>query len=77
MLSVAIQLYKLQKPFHDTAVILHIPDNKSQLVYMGHIRSRIHSYTTIFGFLTSFVILVVTSYMSGFLFIAFVHFRSI
>ena len=31
MLSVVI--YKLQNPFHDSAVVLHIPDDKSQLVY--------------------------------------------
>ena len=48
MLSVAIN--KFRKPFHDSAVVLHIPDDNTQLVHMGHIRSRIHSYTIIFGF---------------------------
>ena len=48
MLYVAIN--KLEKLFHASAVVLHKPDDKSQLAYLDHIRSKIHSYTT-FDFL--------------------------
>ena len=60
MLSVAIN--KFQKHFQDSATVLHLPDDKRQLVYIGHIRSRIHSYTIILAFSTLFAILVVASF---------------